>query len=131
MVLRQENTEDHIKILTDNSFCINTIRDYATDFLQIPFTKHILQLADQLLRARDTKQLQTHIGKFKSYMDIAYNEAADSAARAVVYREVSPDITFNEADPPVGGLCTWPQIRHITPNKPDNIHKITSLKTGI
>ena len=46
--------------------------------------KDLLHLTDQLLRARDTKQLQTQIGKGKSHTNIEYNEAADMAARAIV-----------------------------------------------
>ena len=45
--------------------------------------------------------------------------------------EVPPDITFDEADPPVGGLRTWLQIRHTTPDKADTILKLTNIKTGI
>jgi hypothetical protein len=45
--------------------------------------------------------------------------------------EVPPDITFDEADPPVGGLRTWQKTRHATPDKPDTILKLTNIKTGI
>jgi hypothetical protein len=45
--------------------------------------------------------------------------------------EVPLDITFDEADPPVGGLRTWPPIRHSTPDEPDTIQKLTNIKTGI
>jgi hypothetical protein len=45
--------------------------------------------------------------------------------------EASPDITFDETDPPVGGLRTWPQIRHITPTKLDTILKLTNIESGI
>ena len=45
--------------------------------------------------------------------------------------EALPDIIFTEADPPIGGLRTWPQIRKIVSNKTDTIHKITNLKTVI
>jgi ribonuclease HI len=31
VALRQKNTKGHLKILTDNSFCINTIRNYTID----------------------------------------------------------------------------------------------------
>jgi ribonuclease HI len=31
MALKQENTKDHMSILTDSSFCINTIRNYTID----------------------------------------------------------------------------------------------------
>ena len=60
-----------------------------------------------------------------------YNKAADKAARAVVDGEHTPDITFDDADPPIGGLRTWPQIRHNPPNKPENIRKLTNLKASI
>ncbi len=45
--------------------------------------------------------------------------------------EAPPEITFDEAGPPVGGLRTWPQIRHITPNKPDTILELTNIKADI
>ena len=31
VALKHENTEDHMNVLTDSSFCINTIRNYAID----------------------------------------------------------------------------------------------------
>jgi ribonuclease HI len=31
VALKQENTENHMSILTDSSFCINTIRNYTID----------------------------------------------------------------------------------------------------
>ena len=46
-------------------------------------------------------------------------------------KENTPDITFVEADPPIGGLRTWPQIRHNPPDKPENIRKLTNLKACI
>jgi hypothetical protein len=49
----------------------------------------------------------------------------------VVDGEHTPDITFEEADPPIGGLRTWPQIRNNPPNKPENIRKLTNLKARI
>jgi hypothetical protein len=77
------------------------------------------------------KQLKTHIGKVKSHMDIEYNEAADKAARAVVDGETTPDIIFDAAETPVGGLKTWPQTRSTTPTQLDTIIKLTNIKTGI
>jgi hypothetical protein len=62
---------------------------------------------------------------------VEYNETADKAARAVVGGEHTPGITFEEADPPIGGLRTWPQIRHNPPNKPKNVRKLTNLKASI
>jgi hypothetical protein len=49
----------------------------------------------------------------------------------VVDGENSPDITFEDADPPIGGLRTWPQIRHNPTNKPEHIRKLTNLKACI
>ena len=60
-----------------------------------------------------------------------YNETADKAARAVVDGEKLPDINFEEADPPIGGLRTWPQIRINPTNKPEHIRKLTNLKACI
>ena len=45
--------------------------------------------------------------------------------------EAPPDITFDEADPHVGGLRTWSQIRSTTPNNPDTFIQLTNIKTGI
>jgi hypothetical protein len=45
--------------------------------------------------------------------------------------EHTPDIAFEEADPPTGGLRTWPQIRHNPPNKQDNIRILTNLKSSM
>ena len=60
-----------------------------------------------------------------------HNETADKVARAVVNGEKLPDITFEEADPPIGGLRAWPQIRLNSTNKPEHIRKLTNLKSGI
>ncbi len=133
MALRQEHTEGHLKLLTDNSFYIITIGNYTIDPTSYKYHLHKdhLHLTDQLLRARDTKHLQTHIGKVKSHTDIEYNETADSATRAVVDEDAPPDITFDEADSPIGILRTWTHIRRIQRTKPDTILKITNLMTGI
>jgi hypothetical protein len=93
--------------------------------------KDLLQLTNQLLKDRDSKQLITHIGKVKSHTDVEYNETADITPRAVVDGDNIPDITFEDADPPIGGLRTWPQIRHNPPNKPEHIRKRTNLKAYI
>ena len=60
-----------------------------------------------------------------------YNETADRAARAVMDGENAPYITFEDADPSIGGLRTWPQIRHNPTNKPEHTRKLTNLKSGI
>jgi hypothetical protein len=64
-------------------------------------------------------------------MDVEYNETSDKAARAVVDGEAKLDIIFEEADQPIGGLHTWPQIRHTLPNKLENIRKLTNFKSGL
>ena len=83
-------------ILTNSSFCINTILNYTID--SADYNQHLhkdhLQLINQLLKERDSKQLKTHIGKVKSHTDVEYNEMADTSARAVVDGENTPDITF-------------------------------------
>jgi hypothetical protein len=110
VALTQENTEGHLKILTNILFCISTLRNYTIDpeSYQHHLHRDLLHLTDQLLCARDTKHLQSHIGKVKSHTDIEYNESADSVAGAVVDGEYPPDVIFDEADPPIGGLRTWP-----------------------
>ena len=75
-----------MSIVTDSSFCINTIRNYTIDpaAYNLHLYKDLLQLTHQLLKDRDHKQLRTHIGKVKSRTDVEHNETADKAARAVV-----------------------------------------------
>ncbi len=130
VALKQENTENHMRILMDSSFCINTICNYTIDPASYNqhLHKYLLQLTNQLLKDRDLKQLKTHIGKVKSHTDVEYNETADKATRAVVDGEHTPDITFEDADPPIGGLRTWPQIIHNLPNKPKNTRNSQTSK---
>jgi hypothetical protein len=122
-----------MSILKDSSFCINTIRNYTID----PSTynhhlyKDLLQLTNQLLKDRDSKHLKTHIGKVKSHTDVECNETADKAARAVVDGENTPDVTFEDADPPIGGLRAWPHRRHDPSNKPEYIRNLDNLKASI
>jgi len=70
--LRTENTEEHLSILTDSSFCINTVRNYTIDPASYNNNLHkdLLHLTDQLLRTREMKHLKTHIGKVKSHTGI-------------------------------------------------------------
>ena len=60
--LRQENTEDHLSMLTIISFCINAIRSYTIDPTSYNHNLRtdLLQLTDHLLRTRDSKQLRAH-----------------------------------------------------------------------
>jgi hypothetical protein len=62
---------------------------------------------------------------------VEYIKTDDKAARSVVDGENTPEITFEDADTPIGGPRTWPQIRHNPPNKPENIRKLTNLKANI
>jgi hypothetical protein len=133
VALKQENTEEHMSILSSSSVCINTIRIYTIDPAAYNHHLHkdLLQLTNQLLKDRESKQLKTHIGKVKSHTDVEYNEMADKAARAVVDGEHTSDITFEDPDPLIGGLRTWPQIEHNPPNKPEHIRQLTNLKASI
>jgi hypothetical protein len=45
----------------------------------------------------------------------------------VVDGKKRPDITFTDADPPVGGLRTWPQIKINKPNKSTQTSKIADI----
>jgi hypothetical protein len=62
VAIKQENTEDHMSILTNNSFSINTTRNYTIDPAAYNHHLHkdLLQLTNQLLKERDSKQLKTH-----------------------------------------------------------------------
>jgi len=108
VTIKQENTEDHMSILTNSSLCINTTRNYTID--PAAYKQHLhkdpLHLTDKLLRYRDSKQLKTHIGKVKSHPDVEYNQTTDKLARAVVEGERTPSTTFEQADPPIGSLRT-------------------------
>jgi ribonuclease HI len=96
-----------MSILADSSFCINTIRNYTID--PASYNQHLhkdlLQLTNQLLKDRHHTQLKTRIGKVKSHTDVEYNETADKAARAVVDGDHTQEITFEEADPPIGAYA--------------------------
>jgi hypothetical protein len=133
VALEQENTKEHISILTDISFCINTIRNYTIN--PAAFNQHLhkdlIQLTNQLLKYRESKPLKIHIGKVKSHTDVEYNETTDTSARAVVNGETTPNTTLEDTDPPIRELRTWPQIRHTPPNKPEIIRKLTNLKACI
>jgi ribonuclease HI len=55
VALKQENTEDHMSILMDSSFCINPIRNYTIDLAAYNqhLHKDLLQLINRLLKDRD------------------------------------------------------------------------------
>jgi hypothetical protein len=54
---------------------------------------------------------KTHIGKVKSHTGITHNDEADTTTRNVVEGHKTPDIIVTDANPPIGGLRTWPQTR--------------------
>ncbi len=62
VALKQENTEDHMSILTERYFCINTIRNYTMH--PVAYSQHLhkdlLQLTNQLLKDRDSKRQLKH-----------------------------------------------------------------------
>ena len=110
----ETNRHNHtLSILTDSAFNFNTIRKYAIDPLSFNHNPHkeLLQLADNIIRTRDDMGNNTHIGKVKSHTGVTHNDEADTAARGVVKGQKTLDIFFTEADPPIRGLRTWPQIR--------------------
>ncbi len=76
-------------------------------------------------------EYKTHIGKVKSHTGITDNDEADTAARNVVDGHIPPDIIFTDADPPVGGLRTWPQIRYQNGDTPPNIAKLANLHSSL
>ena len=55
VALKQESTEDHMSILTDSLFYINTLRNYTIDptAYNQHLHKYLLQLTNQLLKDRD------------------------------------------------------------------------------
>jgi ribonuclease HI len=133
-IVLEANKNDHsLSILTDSAFSINTIRRYATDplsFIHHPH-KHLLQLTDHLIHARDSMGYKTHIGKVKSHTGVAYNDKANTAARNVVEGHKTPDIIFTDTDPLVGGLRTWPQTRKNGKDTPPNITKLADLHSSL
>jgi ribonuclease HI len=62
VALKQENTEDHMSILTDSSFYINTIRNYTIDPAAYNHHLHkdLLQLTNQLLKDRPQTTQNTY-----------------------------------------------------------------------
>ncbi len=54
---------------------------------------------------------KTRIGKVKSHTGVIYNDEVDAAALGVVDGTDIPNIIFTDADPPIGGLRAWLQIR--------------------
>jgi len=119
--------------LTDNAFSINNLRNYASDphnFIHHQHKDHLI-VAYNIINARDELGYTTYIGKVKSRIAVTHNDEADAGARGFVEGTKTPDITFTTADPPIGGLCTWPQTRTRHPDKISTITKIADLYNGL
>jgi ribonuclease HI len=133
IALESKKHEPVLSILTDSAFIINTIRRYAIDphsFTHHPH-KHLLQLADNIIHTRDDMGYKTHIGKVKLHTGVTHNDEADTTARNVVEGHKTPDITFTNADPPIGGLRTWPQIRRNSKDTTPNVTNIADLHSSL
>ena len=132
VALRKARDRPALRILTDSLFCIHCLRNYITRPSQYKdhLHRHLLEATAALIKARDDAGLLTHIGKVKSHTGITYNDEADETAKLVASGKAEPDMVFDEYDPPVGGLRTWPFIR--TPatreDEPDRITHFTNLK---
>jgi len=122
-----------IKILTDSAFSINTLRNYAIVPLRNAHQPHkeLLCHANALIKTRDENGLLIHIGKVKSHTRVTHNDEADACARGVVDGGTLMDITFTSADPPIGGLRTWPLIRDTHDDNNCSKKKLTNLHAGL
>jgi ribonuclease HI len=130
----EANKNDHtLSILTDSAFSINTIRKYAIEPLCFNHHPHkdLIQLADDIIRARDNMGYSTHVGKVKSHTGVTHNDEADAAARGVVERQKIPNITFTDANPSIRGLGTWPQIRGTKKDTTPSIHNLADLHSSL
>jgi ribonuclease HI len=130
----EANKNDHtLSILTDSAFIITTIRKYAVDPLCYNHHPHkeLLQLADDIIRTRDNMGYNTHIGKVKSHTGVIHNDEVDAAARGVVEGQKTPDTIFTDADPPIRGLRTWPQIRRTKIDTTPNMHNLADLHSSL
>jgi ribonuclease HI len=76
VALQQNRTAPQLYILTDSSFCINSMRNYALNPSRYHSHLHEahLHLTDTLLRERELQGYHTHIWKVKSHTGIRYND---------------------------------------------------------
>jgi ribonuclease HI len=122
-----------LSILIDSAFSINNLRNFSSQphaFHNHQY-KELLKLADNIIREKDLKECTAHIGKVKSHTGVVYTDAADEGARSVVDGKTRPDITFTKADPPIGGMRTWPQIKTNKPVKSTQTIKIADIPSGL
>jgi len=87
--------------------------------------------ANNPIQIRDRQGLTTHIGKVKSHTGVTHNDTADAGARGVVDDDVLLDITFTEANPPIGGLRTWPTTLNPNPDTTTTTTKLLDLHTSL
>ena len=73
----------------------------------------------------------THIAKVKTHTGVTYNDEADTAARGVVEGQRTPDVIFTDADPPIRGLRTWPQIRGTKKDKTPSTQNLADLHSSL
>ena len=122
-----------IRILTDSAFCTNTLRNYAIDPLNFTLHPHkeLTHYTNNLIKTRDEQCLLTEIAKVKSHTGVTYIDEADAGARNLVDEDILPNATFTAADPPIGGLRTWPQISITYIDQTNSKNKLTYLHSGL
>ena len=112
VALERSLTWNHISILTDSAFSINSIRNYCHTPHRYQTNTHraLLHKIHCILRDREVKGLSTHLGKVKSHTNIHYNEVADQGAKSVVMGS-APDVLYSDDNPSTTGHRTWIQSR--------------------
>ena len=132
VALRESAKDETVQILTDSLFCIYSIRNYIHNPYRYRHHLHkdLIKATTELIKVRDDAGLATHIGKVKSHTGVIYNDAADAAAKDVASQKMPANTVFDELDPPVGGLRTWPIVRTPSPSadEPDRISRFTNLR---
>ena len=129
VALRESSEDEIVKILTDSLFCTYSIRNYIHNPYRYRHHLHkdLIKATTELIKVRDG--LATHIGIVKSHTGVIYNDAADAAAKDVASQKMAADTVFDELEPTVGGLRTWPIVRTPSPStdEPDRISRFTNL----
>ena len=132
VALRESAKDETVQILTDSLFCIYSIRNYIHNPYRYRHHLHkdLIKATAELIKVRDDAGLATHIGKVKSHTGVIYNDAADAATKDVASQKMPANTVFDELDPPVGGLRTWPIVRTPSPSadEPDRISRFTNLR---
>jgi hypothetical protein len=92
--------------------------------------KELLRHDNALIKTREENGLLTQIEKAKSHTGVTHNDEADAGAREVVEEDTHPDILFTSADPPIGGLLTWPLIKVTHDDNKCSKSKLTNFHAG-